>query len=529
MDIPDTVPEMPHEVEATSPVITRRTSPKDVTRRILGLIKHWASQHTGEILWAFVFAVLAGYVFALYSEEPKPYKIYVVADSDTDSETLKMLQTEDQKSEFTRIGGVKVQVQLEILPHVDQNSRTAAKIAQKLVEASDTLLVIEHGRSQNIEDSVRAYFGARPQIPLITTVATDDDLLTLCRKNPSQTSTMETNQGDSCFDGYWFDALTQNNEAFAPLLQISPTNLVQGSSAVQFAVQRGNKHRFLIVLGNDPNDQSYTDNMKNAYSAAIHDAHAELVGVLRMNELPSSDFESLRPDCVLYAGGSGEAQTLFNHLLAVKRRGAEFSLMLSDSVIQSRGTDADLAEFIPVIPGRAVPPAANVAGGHGPIVLAGKLDRVPAEHPPKFSSVAQYSIPVNFTYQTDASDYNSHNNPYVDDAFSVALQLINDLNKRGSDIRLRVKSLLHVQNARDVRRNLLRVMKENSSSRIWYKSASGTPYVFDGPKQYHGIFHVWQLRQPSSLPGAEMDDVDYWHMPRAAAKLQGDKLVTVQK
>ena len=99
MDSPGTNPEMPRKMgTASSPVVSRRVGANDMTLRILGIVKRWVSRHTGEILWAFVFAILAGYVIALYSEDPKPYKIYVVADPDTDSETLKSLPSGGSKS-----------------------------------------------------------------------------------------------------------------------------------------------------------------------------------------------------------------------------------------------------------------------------------------------------------------------------------------------------------------------------------------------------------------------------------------------
>jgi hypothetical protein len=487
---------------------TEHSTSRDTTLRVVGLVRRWGRQHTGEMFWAFVFAILAGYILALYAEGPKPYKIYVVADSDTDSDTMKVFQTEDQKSEFARIGGVKVQVQLETLEGSDPSGNAAQQMAQNLVDAPDTLLVIEHARSQNIENSVQTYFDARPQVPLITTVATDDDLLAPC-------SVKESGQRSSCFDGYWVDAVTKNRQPFAPLLQLSPTNQVQAASAVQFAIQNG-KHRFLVILGNDPSDQSYTANMNSAYSAAISAAHGQVVGIRHMDALPkNSDFDKLKPDCVLYAGGFGEAQTLFNDLSTMKSGTPDFILMLSDSVIQSRGKD-DLAEF--QLPDRTVLPANTNVDRKGAVVAAAIRERIPAQRTGNTSPKTEHSLQVNFTYQTDAGDFDSHSNAYVEDAFSVAVQLISDLNDRGVDLRLRLKSLLHLQSAKDVRRNLLEVMRENSSSRTWYKSTLGIPYVFDGPKQYRGIFHVWQLRSHPSLLAGEMDDVDHWHIPRPVAE-----------
>jgi len=522
MDVPD----LEHQShEESNPIRNTPVRSKD-WRWLVGVLKHWASHHTAEILWAFLFAVLAGYAFALYSEEPKPYTIYVVADPDTDAETLKTFQREQQKDSVARIGGVKVQVQIELL--ADQESQSATKKAEELVGHADTLMVIQHGRSQKIEHSVQTYFGARPQVPLITTVATDDDLLRLCEPGTPQTPvTTEANKREGCFDGYWFNSATRTSDPFVPLLQLSPPNEVQGRSAVQFASDRG-KRRFLVVLGDDPNDQSYTDGMSRAYSAAIRGAKAELVGVRHMNALPSeADLDSWRADCILYAGGIGEAQTLFNRLSGMKSPGSNLIVVLSDSVIQSRGTDADLAQFTPVV--SELPGALHAAEPGIPLVRAAKRERLPAGSESLSSLPLRHDLPVNFTYQTDAADYNSHSNPYADDALLITLQLISDLNNRGGDLALRFKSLLHVSSVTDARRNVLRIMRENASSRTWYKSASEKmPYIFEGYKQYGGMFHVWQVKQGSTPLGSEMDDVDHWHTPKTVV-MPENKSVTAHR
>jgi hypothetical protein len=478
-------------------------------RPVVVRFKRWAFEHSGEILWALLFAVLAGYAFALYLEEPKPYKIYVVVDHDTDRETLRQLQAQDQKDQVAQIGHVKVQVQLEVLP--DQKPDTAKDEATKLANLPDTLLVIEHGRSQKVERSLQTYFGARPQIPLITTVATDDNLLQFCDSSTSQ-ATVASDQLESCYDGTWFSSFSPIPQRFAPLLQLSPTNDVQGRSAVMFATQSGHRH-FLIVSGKDPEDQSYTEDMERSYSEAIHAAHAELVGVQPMNPLPTAaDLERRKPDCILFAGGVGEAQTLLRILSSIPSREISLTILLSDSVIQSRGKDADLAEFSPREPQTLQSPTALA---RAPPSGDGLTTRSRTKGHQAGLPVLQATVPVHFTDQSDAHDYNSHKNQYVDDAFSIALQIISDLNGRGYDIAFRVRSFLHIQTVQDARRNLLRIMRQNFSSRAWYKSANGiTPYVFDGNKPYGGIFHVWQLKPSSSQPGSEMEDVDNWHPPR---------------
>jgi len=476
MDTPEPRPETGDE--SPKPVATASTH--------FGRIKRWSFGHTSEIAWALLFAVLAGYAFAFYVQDPKPYTIYVVADRDTDTETLAQnLRSEEKKGSIAHIGRVPVQVKVELLANHDPE--TAKSKAEDLIARPDTLLVIEHGRSEHVAHSLQTYLGARPQVPVIATVATEDELTAECDK--------------SCIDESWWETVRPGSEPFRPLLQLSPTNEVQGRSAVQFASQRHNRRHFLIVTSNNSADESYTKGMTKAYTDAIKEAHAELVGVRKMDALPSEkDLQTLQADCVLYAGGIGEAHTLLDHLSSMKGTGTELVVMLSDSVIESRGTDTDLAAFGPA---PSLPPSSQSPTHADPAVGASMKERLPG---PKF--------PVNFTYQSDADDYNKHSNAYAQDAFAIAQQLIDDLNDRGGDLRFRLKSMLHLYSVDDYRRNLVSTMKWNAVYRTAYNSgSSGRPYVFDGHKQQGGMFHVWRLT-PSAEPGSEMEDIDNWHPPR---------------
>ena len=117
-------------------------------------LRKWSSLHVSEISWALLFAVLAGYAFALYIEDAKPLKIYVVVDPDTDPETIsKTFRTQEQKSSIAHIGRVPVAVQVELL--ADRDRETASRKADDLVKQQDTLLVIMHGRSDHVVHSLR--------------------------------------------------------------------------------------------------------------------------------------------------------------------------------------------------------------------------------------------------------------------------------------------------------------------------------------------------------------------------------------
>jgi hypothetical protein len=418
-----------------------------------------------DLVLATVLALLAAYIVAPLFEEARPYRVYVVADHDTNDDTLtKLLQRKDNEVLGT-VGDVKVEVKLERLES-DDNGMAEQK-AQELSQRPDTLMVIQHGRSSHVEGSLPVYFGVRPQIPVITTVASDDNLLVKC--------------GAPCFNVSLVGKISDADPTqFVPLLQLSPTNAIEGRSAVQFATQK-KKRNFLVIYGSDPKNQAYTASMVAAYSEAIAGFKAQLVGTKKMDELPTeADFNSWKPDCILYAGGMGEARTLFNRLSAMHLKTQDLMVIFSDSVVESRGEDINLKAFNP--PAGAVP-------------TQGKT--LPSE------------LKVEFTYQTDAADYNLHMNSYAEDSFVIARQLVDDLNRQGGDLRFRVKSWFHLHNVNDARRNLVRALEQSATMRTWYAGAEGTPYVFEGHKQYRGLFHVWQLQ-----PNAEMEDVDNWHPPR---------------
>jgi ABC-type branched-subunit amino acid transport system substrate-binding protein len=431
----------------------RTTKPWAVARRVGKRIA------IRDLTLALVLALLAAYIVAPLFEDAKPYKVYVVADHDTDHDTRKIFQPKDGTS-LGRLEDVDVQVKLEVLDNDDEG--TAEQKAKELIERPDTLMVIEHGRSAHVEGSVPVYFGVRPQIPVITTTASDDSLLGRCK--------------DDCYNVSLSARVTDADKTqFVPLLQLSPTNLVEGHSAVQFAIQQGRRN-FLVVYGSDPQNQSYANSMVAAYSTGITEFKGQLVGTRKMDALlTASDLSSLKPDCILYAGGMGEARTLFNRLLAMHLKGQDLMVILSDSVVESRGVDSNLAAFNPPsTPGK-----------------------VPSE------------LRVEFTHQTDAADYNTHTNSYAEDAFGVARQLVSDLNKQGGDLRYRAKSWFHLHNVKDARRNLVRALEQNATIRTWYPGVAGMPYVFEGHKRYGGMFHVWKLQ-----PNAEMKDIDNWHPPR---------------
>jgi hypothetical protein len=368
-------------------------------------LSNWVSDHNGEVLWACAFGVLFAVIaWFLVPPTPTPYWIYVIADHHTDAKTMAALLTKAASSHampIRRVDQVPVEIQVDQLG--DDTEATVRKEASEISQRSDVLLVIGHLPSQLAETALQVFFEARPQIPFIATVSSDNDLLSKCA--PPLT----------CFD----------DDRFAPLLQLTPTNEVQGESAVTYGTIQG-KRRFLIVSDNDPTNADYAKDLVGAYKAAINkfnqsiedmkdvkDEPAVIVGEYKMDLPPNvRALKNWNSDCVLYAGGMGEGLSLLQALAEAKQ---STMVIFSDSTVQ----DA----FSP-----------------------GQLKRFPG---------------TLFTNQIDAGDFNEHKNVYAEDAFAIAGQLMDDVQDRRENMRLRIKTALHLQTARDVRTNLDGAMKQN--------------------------------------------------------------------
>jgi hypothetical protein len=428
----------------------------------------WKRCMTGAFAWAkhHKGEVLWAATFALViawlisPPSPRPYSIYIVADAHTDKETMSVFEQLKQNSSSDALSIGDVPVQVKVEKLGDREPLTAIAKAKELIKLPDTLLVIEHMRSTLIEESLPTYFQANPPVPVLSTTASGEDLLFKCRE-----------AGDSCLRDGWF----------APLLQLSPTNQEQGLAAIRFAAQN-HKRRFLIITEFAPEKDEYTKRLISSYEDAIQAQNSQngggngalmIVDKIKLSHLPDkAKLNKLAPDCVLYAGELGTARGLLN-LISDPR----IMLILSDSALETRETDSALAEF----------------------------------------------KPARFTYQTDASDYNYHTNIYGRDAYWIARQLIGDVNTRGGDWWYSIKSALHFHSVKDARRNLVRIIKENSSRRTWYSgfppeagggTGLGATYVFSHERRVDGMFHVWQLSKNPELGGREMEDIDNWHPPK---------------
>jgi hypothetical protein len=256
------------------------------------------------LLGIIVFCLLAGIVaFAWVGRKPNSYKIYVLANPGVDIQDLDGLLEQTAYQPLPSIGDIPVEVKSQRLNN--DTTDTVQQIASDLSNRPDTLLVIGKLTSQPTEVSLPIFFGARPQVPVIVTQATDDNLLVQCRNQCSE-------------------------ESDPPLLQLSPTNTAQGKTSVLIARRIGMDH-FLIVADNNPSNNSYVQNVVVGYVEAIKSLSNEgavLAGSYAVNSFNPNDPRHGHYDCVLYAGGLEGAITLLS-----KYKTPYPVVILSDSVL----------------------------------------------------------------------------------------------------------------------------------------------------------------------------------------------------
>jgi hypothetical protein len=400
------------------------------------------------LIAALLAAILGFPIGAYFLSSVAPLMIYIVASSRNDPDLLGALQTMAQaSSEEMRVGGTPIQTRVELL---EEDTADAAQAkAKQILNRKDALLVIGYINSLPTEASLPVYFGTRPQIPFIAALATANDLLTQCNS--------------SCFVA----------PGIVPLLQLPPTNEAQAVSGLQFARAHG-LHKFLIVsdrdLGDSAYSAAYSEDLAATYEREIERYNSdkpntksepiELVGKSGMGAV-DDELARLGPDCVLYTGyETGAKALLANPLLYSKH----MVVILSDASL-----------------------------------TAATLGRLRFEHPP-----------VYFTYSMSAADYNTRRYGLARDAFFIAHQLISDMNARGLGTTFGLRSPFHSTTPVDVRRDLARVMLQNSESRSSYLGPSGVTYIFSGYKRVGAPFHVLQPSRFGDLVDADTaPDIDF--------------------
>jgi hypothetical protein len=393
-------------------------------------IKKWASEHQWELLWGLFFAWLIGRV--VYPPEHRPYWVRVLQYSATDDATaarfkaLKWRWNENPP----RLGDVPVRLEL-----IAADDATLEQKVEKLANDDETLLVIGHLPTSLTRKHLLTFMREHPPIPYIATSASADNLCENC------------------------------GAQFLPWLQPSPSNTKEAESMLLFAKQQG-KGDCLLVADQSPTAAEYSDELAKDISDSARSRDIRIVDTFKVGvgPLPSeSDVQRLNPDCILYAGTTDIALTLWRSLPPRNQW-----LLVSDGVIENS----------------------------------------------KLGELARFSTDsVFFTYASNAAD--AAKSVYASDAVGIASELLEDLNRRGGDLFYRLRALTHFESVQSARHNLYLVMRDNSENRAWYACSSSWDNVciFERNRRTNGMFHVWQQDDPEHKGELSMTDIDRWHPP----------------
>jgi len=289
-------------------------------------LRDWLLENKRELLVALALAIVCAIAIEIGKggwHGPETYKIYLVGDQGNPEINAVYKPFLDLAAHIRlEINGVPVEVKVKN----DLGSpKTAVEIAKELRDQPDTLLIIGSVRTQETKEALPYYMDAIPQIPVITTTESDDDLL------------------GSCLDC--------DEQEYVPLLQLSPTNRIQAESAIRYAKERGRK-RFLLVSEENSQNPSYSTNLVSDFRTAIQTYAGQgliLVGEVHMGQPPTLESLKLaKPDCVLYAGESGTAHALADALADYRKDPgvhAEMTLILSDASVMPGLKDDSMNEF----------------------------------------------------------------------------------------------------------------------------------------------------------------------------------------
>jgi hypothetical protein len=439
----------------------------------------WTRIHRFHFFWETAFAVLLAVYFAYYYAgfDHGRYKLYVLIGDDIPNTVGEAVRNRlKQPAQGLKVDGIDVDTEIIDIPA--NSPEYAITTAWSLVKKRDALLIVGILDSQPTEHSLPIYFHARPQVPFIAAVQSNNDLLRNC---------------DTCFDA----------NRPVPLLQLSPTNADQAKWAVKFAIEQmvSDTPNFLIVSDDRSPNATYVEGLAKAYDKEIPATDSHLGASISSVR---AAFSQTHPDCILYAGDAGNAK-----------------ILLSELARAVQNVPAGTPKWLPTV------------------VLSDTA--VPAT----FQAVT-YERLVNLTDQSDAAYYTDPNQPnaYALDAVTIAVYILRELDERGFDWRYSLKSnLLNHTSAEDIRRNIVRIMREDSKFHSSYRGANdtgpvsglNTVYTFNCPsvaadgsidrrsngsvdycQRYGGIFHVWKWDPQNKA----MSDVDPWHPRKVAVPRQ---------
>jgi ABC-type branched-subunit amino acid transport system substrate-binding protein len=402
-----------------------------------------------------LFMVIVGLVVFKPIEDwwsgPDVYKVYLVGNKN-DSETQRIFRSIQGEAALAKlkIDGREVDVEEKD----DKGNITVAKeIANHLVTGSDTLMVIGHVFSQRTKQMLPAYMAATPQIPVITTRETLPSLM---------------GRVEYCY----------KPGRYCPLISMSPTDVDQARSIVDFAESQG-AESFLILREDDENNGDYIHGLVKGIRENIVEDRNKM-GANVTAEVPILDQVSIdaavdltyskHPKCVVYIGNFGIGRKYITSL-------------------RQKGTKNPETPYSPIM--------VLTDSSVGQDLFMGDIG------------------PVFASYQLSGEQYLAADNVYGVDAFAMVKQLVRQVDEDPlafeTDWRSSLRHFMNVHRVKDARVALIKAMQTNADSGQPYVGLNGRTYIYvNRYSRQDSYFHVWKVDNHQIT---EADSHDGWAKP----------------
>jgi hypothetical protein len=439
----------------------------------------WLRRHIGEIGWAALFGLAVAIGIALYQHfvpGPRFYSVQLIqlecSDGRCDSKSNQKLFEEIAKAFGRR--------------HRIQGVPVVLQWNEIPNDAGESDVDLTKKEAKSLKDD-------RTRNPILAISQLDSEPLekalpVLLEETQPPIPVLATSETD---DNLLRECRTwscSGDSGFAPLLQLPPTNREQADAAVRYAKQNSLK-TFSIVIEDPPFSSVYAKSMSASLQASIEQRGDSVPEPQLLSKFRASSDKNV--DCIFYVGGLTHARELLTDL---QRKGSRAMVILSDTAVQAKITATDLQPC----------DAARDCG-------------------------------VRFLDIRDADDWNNHTDSYLLDAQAIAGQLIDSLD-RWAGWGFRLKCVLNLETADDVRQRLVEEMKSDLDRHIsydgWVDPSSELDseaqlaqqiYAFRTVREEEGFnrfpyrlqarFHVWEPRATADGE-ITMEDVDHWHPAR---------------
>lgn len=290
---------------------TSKDSQEDTVDRSISV---WRQMLSG---WVFKFIVLplisiavSGVLLSRITDwwgGPKAYHVYVVGDfSGPDRQTPDEIWEGISKTFDGKASIDDIPVSLQRVD--DKGSiENAKKLSEKLVERSDTLMVIGHMTSSKSLVALPAYFQAEPPIPVILPVETNPNVI---------------------------PPIISENRQYYPVLRFSPTDREQARTAAQLAFEKRKDAKAFWII-DDATNFTYSRFLTREFIAALQEKKQVAVLLSSSMMLPSLDtLTKFNIDCIFFIGIWSNALVLLEQVNTLWAKSTPPMVILSDAVVE---------------------------------------------------------------------------------------------------------------------------------------------------------------------------------------------------